>query len=44
MSEQIKPESKPDDLTKTTEPKSIELTEEQLKRVSGAGKPFLKVD
>ncbi len=39
MSEQIKPdadpESKRDDLTKTTEPKSIELTEEDLKRVSG---------
>ncbi|HLN02471.1 MAG TPA: hypothetical protein VK335_24500 [Bryobacteraceae bacterium] len=35
MSEPTKPESKPDDLTKTTEPNSIELTEEDLKRVSG---------
>jgi len=38
MSEQTKPEFRPDDLTKTTEPKSIELTEEDLKRVSGGGK------
>jgi len=35
MSEQTKPESIPEDLTKTTEPNSIELTEKDLKRVSG---------
>jgi hypothetical protein len=37
MSEHKKPESKPDDLTKTTAPNSIELTEADLKRVSGGG-------
>jgi hypothetical protein len=35
VSEQTKPESKPDDLTKTAEPNSIELTDEALKGVSG---------
>jgi len=44
MSEQTKPESKPDDLTKTTEPKSIELTEEDLKRVSGGHAKFKFTD
>jgi len=35
MSEQTKSESKPDDLTKTTEPRSTELTAEELEQVSG---------
>ena len=35
MSEQTKPEPKPDDLTKTTDTESIELAEEDLKRISG---------
>ncbi len=35
MDEQKKPEQTPEDLTKTTEPASIELTEDDLKRVSG---------
>lgn len=38
MSEATKPESKPDDLTKTTESQSIELNEEDLDRVSGGVK------
>jgi len=42
MSEQTKPE----DLTKTTEPNNIELTEKDLKRVSGGDlyDPFWKSD
>jgi len=46
MSEQTKPEANPDDLTKTTEPNSIELTEKDLKRVSGGAlfDAFLKLD
>ena len=35
MSEQTKPEANPDDLTKTTETGSIDLTEKELDRVSG---------
>ena len=35
LSEETKPEVNPDDLTKTTEPESTELTEEELNRVSG---------
>lgn len=35
MTEERKPESKPEDLTKTTEPQSIELDEQDLDRVSG---------
>ncbi len=35
MSEELKKESNPEDLTKTTEPQSIELTEEETSRVSG---------
>jgi hypothetical protein len=35
MDEQKKPEPRPEDLTKTTEPESIELEEDDLKRVSG---------
>jgi hypothetical protein len=35
MNEQTKPEANPDDLTKTTETGSIDLTEEELDRVSG---------
>jgi len=35
MSEQTKSESKLDDLTKTTEPRSTELTAEELEQVSG---------
>ena len=35
MNEQTKPEANPDDLTKTTEQGSIDLTEEELDRVSG---------
>jgi|HubBroStandDraft_1064217.scaffolds.fasta_scaffold1542052_1 hypothetical protein len=35
MDEKKIPESTPDDLTKTTEPASIELKEDDLKRVSG---------
>ena len=35
MNEQTKSESKPDDLTKTTEPRSTELTAEELDLVSG---------
>jgi hypothetical protein len=35
MNEQTKSESKPDDLTKTTEPRSTELTAEELELVSG---------
>ena len=35
MNEQTKPEAKPDDLTKTTETGSIDLTEQELDRVSG---------
>jgi hypothetical protein len=35
MNEQTKSESKPDDLTKTTETGSIDLTEQELDRVSG---------
>jgi len=35
MSEHTKPEANPDDLTKTTDPGSIDLTEEELSRVSG---------
>ena len=36
MNEQTKPEANPDDLTKTTETGSIDLTEQELDRVSGA--------
>jgi hypothetical protein len=35
MSDQTKPVSTPDELTKTTEPAHIELQEEDLNRVSG---------
>jgi len=35
MNEQTKSESKPDDLTKTTEPRSTALTAEELELVSG---------
>jgi hypothetical protein len=35
MNEQTKPEANPDDLTKTTETGSIDLTEQELDRVSG---------
>jgi bacteriocin-like protein len=35
MNEQTKSESKLDDLTKTTEPRSAELTAEELEQVSG---------
>jgi hypothetical protein len=35
MSEQTKPSETPEDLTKTTEPATIELQEEDLNRVSG---------
>ena len=35
MSDETKPEVNPDDPTKTTEPESSELTEEELNRVSG---------
>ena len=35
MNEQTKSESKPDDLTATTEPRSTELTAEELEQVSG---------
>jgi hypothetical protein len=35
MSESTKPESKADELTKTTDKASIDLTEEQLGNVSG---------
>lgn len=38
MSEQTKPEFKTDDLTKTTKPNRIELTEEE--RVSGSSEPI----
>ena len=40
MNEQTKSESKPDDLTKTTEPRSTKLTAEELEQVSG-GKDVL---
>ena len=35
MNEQTKSESKPDDVTATTEPRSTELTAEELEQVSG---------
>jgi hypothetical protein len=35
MSDERNPQSKPEDLTKTTEPQSIELNEQDLDRVSG---------
>jgi hypothetical protein len=35
MSEQAKPKANPDDLTKTTEPGNINLTEEELGQVAG---------
>ena len=35
MSDQNKPEPKPDDLTKPADSETIELTEEDLKRVAG---------
>jgi bacteriocin-like protein len=35
MNEQTKSESKPDDLTKTSDPRSTELTAEELEQVSG---------
>jgi bacteriocin-like protein len=35
MNEQTKTQSKPDDLTKTTEPQSTKLTTEELEQVSG---------
>ena len=38
MNEQLKPEAKPEDLTKTTEPESVELNEQDLERVSGGFK------
>jgi hypothetical protein len=41
MSEQTKPASEQDDQTKTTEPRSAELTKEELDRVAGG---FLPVD
>jgi len=44
MSEQTKPEPKPDDLTKTTDTESIELAEEDLKRVSGGGTFKVKIE
>jgi hypothetical protein len=42
MSEQTKPEPKPDDLTKTTDTESIELAEEDLKRISGGTIKYFK--
>ena len=39
MNEEKKPESNPEDLTKTTEPEGIELNEEALNRVSGGHFP-----
>jgi hypothetical protein len=35
MNEQTKSESKPDELTKTSEPRSTDLTPEELEQVSG---------
>jgi len=35
MNEQTKSESKPDDLTKASEPRSTDLTAEELEQVSG---------
>jgi len=43
MNEQTKPEANPDDLTKTTETGSIDLTEKELDRVSG-GRIYVKDD
>ncbi len=37
MSDEKKYEPKPDDLTKPTNSETIELTEEDLKRVAGGG-------
>lgn len=37
MNDKTKQEPKADDLIKPVEPESIELTEEDLERVSGAG-------
>jgi hypothetical protein len=41
MSEPLKPEPKPDDLTKTTEPESIQLTEKEADEISAG--TFLKI-
>lgn len=41
MSEERKPDSKPEDLTQTTEPQDIELNEQDLDRVSGGFKEKL---
>lgn len=44
MDEQQKPDSKPEDLTKTTEPQTIELNEKDLDRVTGgAFDAYLKI-
>lgn len=44
MNEQEKQTSVPEDLTKTTEPESIQLTEEELKRVTGGAlNAYLKI-
>ena len=43
MTDERKPESRPEDLTKPTEPESIELDEKDLDRVSGGVNFKLKI-
>jgi len=42
MSDPLKPEPKPDDLTQTTEPESIQLDEKEADDISAAGIANLK--
>jgi hypothetical protein len=45
MSEPVKPEPKPGDLTQTTEPGSIQLNEKEAAEISAGGSDyFLKLD
>jgi hypothetical protein len=44
MSESTKPESKADELTKTTDKANIELNEEELGSVSGGVGTFVKIE
>ncbi|HKD10348.1 MAG TPA: hypothetical protein VKB79_30845 [Bryobacteraceae bacterium] len=45
MSDPLKPEPKPDELTQKTEPEAIQLTEKEAEDISaGAVNAFLQID
>ncbi|HKD10114.1 MAG TPA: hypothetical protein VKB79_29670 [Bryobacteraceae bacterium] len=42
MNDPLKPEPKPDDLTQTAEPESIQLDEKEADEISAAGIPIFE--